>query len=75
MAFTKFGNYCYCAWAAKDPLTTGPWEAWFEIHTTDQQTMLSGPTRLLTNFADGEAACAAAEEAARQEILSWRVGP
>lgn len=69
MAFTTFGKYCYRAWAAKDPLATGPWEGWYEIHTMDQQSMLSGPTLVPGKFTTGESACSAAEAAAEQEIL------
>jgi hypothetical protein len=74
MAFTTFGPYSYRAWAAKHPLTTGPWEAWYEIHTLDQQTMLSGPTTLPGEFPNGEDACAAANMAAQQEILRGDIG-
>lgn len=74
MSFTTFGPYCYRAWAAKHPLAIGPWEAWYEIHTLDQQTMLSGPTKVLGEFSNGEDALAAANMAAKQEILRGDVG-
>jgi len=68
MAFTNFGPYAYRAWAAKDPLSTGPWSAWYEIHTPDHQTLLFGPTKLPDEFAMGDDAVAAAEARARREI-------
>lgn len=68
MAFTNYGPYAYRAWAARDPLSTGPWEAWYEIHTPDHQTLLFGPTKLHDQFVTGEDAVAAAELKAQWEI-------
>lgn len=65
---TDYGSYAYRAWAAKDPLRTGPWEAWYEIHTPDYKTILCGPKKLFEQFASGEEAFAAAEEKVKWEI-------
>ncbi len=79
MAFTDFGLYAYRAYATKDPLTTGPWEAWYEIHTPDHKTILYGPKKLPEQFATGEAAFAAAEATVKWEInhavggQTWRL--
>lgn len=74
MAFTTYRQHAYRAWAASHPLTTGPWEAWYEIHTLDEQTMLSGPTKVPGEFTTGEAASAAAKVAAEREILQGNIG-
>lgn len=68
MAFTNFGPYTYRAWAARDTFSTGPWEAWYEIHTPDHQTLLFGPTKLAQQFATGEEAARAAGLQAEAEI-------
>jgi len=86
MAFTDFGHYAYRTWAARDPMSTGPWEAWYEIHTPDHQTLLSGPTKLSQQFTMGEEAVAAAENEVQQEIsrslpgqtmpaINWKLTP
>jgi hypothetical protein len=68
MAFTDFGAYSYRAWAARDPHSTGPWDAWYEIHTSDHQTLLFGPTKLAQQFVIGEEALAAAEQQVQWDI-------
>ena len=65
---TDYGAYAYRAQAAKDQLRTGPWEAWYEIHTPDHKTILCGPKKLSEQFASGEGAFAAAEVKVKREI-------
>lgn len=68
MAFINFGAYTYRAWAVNDPLSTGPWEAWFEIHSQDYKSLLFGPIKLPMLFASREDAYAAAEAKVQYEI-------
>jgi hypothetical protein len=74
MTFVNFGHYAYRAWAARDHMSTGPWEAWYEIHTPDHLTLLSGPTKLSQEFSSGEEAREAAESEVQKEISQSVVG-
>jgi hypothetical protein len=67
MPLVDFLPYAYRAWAC--PLSTsGPWEAWYEIHTPDHQTLLFGPTKLPGQFVTGDDAVAEAEAKVQCEI-------
>jgi len=68
MSFTDFGQFAYRAWASRKPLDTGPWEAWYEIHTLNHDTLLSGPKKLPGMFETRQEAFAAADAKARWEI-------
>lgn len=68
MSLKDFGQYSYRAWASRNPLSTGPWEAWYEIHTLNHDTLLSVPTQLPGMFETRQEAFAAAEAKARWEI-------